>query len=123
MKDTPVIDIAEALERAMGDAEFLKMMMDELRRSIPGFLTRLDRARRQDDMLSLGKDAHQLKGAAANLGAKSIAEAALKLEQIGKSGESFGCDKALEELRQAVEIFVRHLGRIDWNGLSAQSAP
>ncbi len=114
MENTLVIDLGEALKRAMGDVDFLKMMLNEFHNTIPDFLSRLENAYRESDMLSIGKDAHQLKGAAANLGAKSIAGAALKLEQIGKSANPEGCGRALDELKQAAEGFSRHFARINW---------
>ena len=70
-------------------------------------------------MPALGKDAHQLKGAAANLGAKAIAAAALKLEQIGNGNDPEGCVLVLEELEQAVERFNQHLNGIDWKAVGS----
>jgi HPt (histidine-containing phosphotransfer) domain-containing protein len=121
MADTPVLDLSEALKRAMGDAPFLKMMLEEFRALIPDFITRLENAWLERDLAAIGKDAHQLKGAAANLSAKTVAAAALKLEQIGKSGNPDGCEQALEELKQAVEILDRQVTRIDWAGVASKS--
>ncbi len=117
MENTPVIDLAEALKRAMGDVDFLRMMLNEFQSTIPDFITRLESAYGECDMLSIGKEAHQFKGAAASLGAKALAGAALKLEQIGKSANPDGCGQALDELKQAAEIFGRNLTRIDWAGV------
>ena len=114
MENTLVIDLGEALKRAMGDVDFLKMMLNEFHNTIPDFIHRLENAYRVCDMPSIGKDAHQLKGAAANLGVKTLAGAALKLEQIGKSADPDGCGQALEELKQAADIFNRHFARIYW---------
>jgi two-component system, sensor histidine kinase and response regulator len=114
MGNEPVIDFAEALGRAMGDLDFLKMMLEELQKSIPEMMDRLAKDQQDCDMNALDRDAHQFKGAAANLGAKGIAAAALKLEQIGKSGDPQGCEEAYENLRQAVEVFDCHLSQIDW---------
>ena len=114
MEKTSVIDLAEALKRAMGDVDFLRMMLNELNRSIPDFITRLENACRECDLPSISKDAHQLKGAAANLGAKPLSGAALKLEQIGRSANPDGCGQAFEELKRAAEIFSCHFARIDW---------
>jgi HPt (histidine-containing phosphotransfer) domain-containing protein len=121
MENTPVLDLSEALRRAMGDAQFLKMMLDEFHALIPDFITRIENACQEPDMASMGKDAHQLKGAAANLSAKTLAAAALKLEQIGKSGNPEGCEQALEELKQAAENFSRQIIRIDWAGMTSES--
>jgi HPt (histidine-containing phosphotransfer) domain-containing protein len=118
MGNEPVIDFVEALGRTMGDLDFLKMMLEELQRSIPQIMERLAKDKQDCDMGALDKDAHQFKGAAANLGAKAIAAAALKLEQIGKSGNPQGWEEAFEELRQAVKVFDDHLRQIDWNTIA-----
>ncbi|MEJ2158797.1 MAG: Hpt domain-containing protein [Desulfobacteraceae bacterium] len=115
---TPIVDIPEALNRAMGDVDFLKEMLEELYQSIPDFTSRIQRALLSGDAETLGKAAHQLKGAAANLGAKSIAHAALQLEQIGKSGSLEGAQQAFDGLEQTLESFVRHLKQIDWTTIT-----
>lgn len=115
--DIPVIDIPEALNRSMGDVEFLKMMLEELHRSVPEFATRIRNALQVKDMKTLGNDAHQFKGAAANLGAKAIAQVALQLEQIGKSGSIENADQALCKLEQAISAFNRYYEKIDWETL------
>jgi HPt (histidine-containing phosphotransfer) domain-containing protein len=114
MGNEPVIDFAEALGRTMGDSEFLRMMLEELQKSIPEIMERLAKDQQDCNMAALNKDAHQFKGAAANLGAKAIAAAALTLEQIGKSGNPQGCEEAFEALRQAVEAFEGDLRQLDW---------
>ncbi len=112
-----IVDIPEALNRAMGDVDFLKTMLDELQGMIPEFATRLQKALRQDDMDSLDKDAHQLKGSAANLGAKAIAAAAWELEKIGKSGTSAGAEQAFQRLEGAIEDFKQHMAQLDWSAV------
>ena len=119
MGNIPVIDLEEALNRAMGDGNFLKMMLEELRSTIPDFMARIEKADLAGDMESLGKTAHQFKGAAANLGAKTIAAAALELEQSSKGADAEGCRAALELLNQAIAEFRRHLDRIDWTATTA----
>jgi len=114
MEHIPAIDLPEALNRAMGDVEFLRMLLNEFRNTIPDFLTRLKKAQQDRDMVALAQNAHRLKGAAANLSAKAIAAAALKLEQIGKSGCPDECEQALAELNKTVQSFNQDLIRIDW---------
>jgi HPt (histidine-containing phosphotransfer) domain-containing protein len=120
MEDRPAIDLPEALNRAMGDAEFLRMLLDELHNTIPDFRSRLIEAHQAGDLPAMGKTAHQLKGAAANLGAGAIAAAALKLEQIGKSGDPAGCGQAFEDLDQAVANFEQCLSGIDWTSVGGK---
>ena len=116
-EDKSVLDMPEALNRALGDVEFLKMIMDEFRNSIPNFVTRIQSALQDGDMERLGKDAHQFKGAAASLGAKGIAAVSLELEQIGKNGDAADAAKALERLTVAVEAFHLQLDKTDWSAI------
>jgi two-component system sensor histidine kinase/response regulator len=116
--DIPVIDISEALNRAMGDVEFLQMMLAEFQRMIPDFMSRIRQALQFNDMGNLAKDAHQFKGTAANLGAKIIAAAALELEQIGKIGNSENGESAYAELQEAVTAFNHHLNQIEWSTIN-----
>jgi HPt (histidine-containing phosphotransfer) domain-containing protein len=115
--DIPDIDIPDALNRSMGDVEFLKMMLEELHRSIPEYATRIRNALQAKDMKTLGSDAHQFKGTAANLGAKTIAQVALQLELIGKTGSIENADEALDKLEQAISAFNRYYEKIDWETL------
>lgn len=115
----PIIDIPEALNRAMGDVDFLKMMLEELHRTIPEFTLRIQQSLQSKNSETLGSDAHQFKGAAANLGAKAIAHAALQLEQIGKSGSLEGAEEAFGLLEQTIETFDRYFKRIDWASITS----
>ena len=119
MDNPPVIDLSEALKRTMGDADFLKMMLEEFMKTVPDFINRIENAIKEKDMVLLANDAHQLKGAAANLAAKAVAATALKLEQIGKNENPQECDQALQELKQAFDNLGSHLDRLDWAGLGA----
>ena len=113
----PVLDLPEALDRSLGDAEFLQMMMDEFQKSIPDFIDRFETSLRLQDMEALGRDAHQLKGASANLGAKTVAAAALELEKIGKSGQSEDAARVLTRLKAEIAVFKQKLAEIDWTSL------
>ena len=118
--DMPIIDIPEALNRSMGDVDFLKMMLEELHRSIPEYATRIRCALEARDMETLNSDAHQFKGAAANLGAKAMAREALKLEQIGKTGSVDNADEALSHLEKAIAAFNQFFEKIDWAAISTK---
>jgi HPt (histidine-containing phosphotransfer) domain-containing protein len=104
----------------MGDIDFLKTMMEELQRTIPGFVARIRQAMHSADLETLGKESHQFKGAAANLGAKDLAHAALKLEQIGKSGEIERAAEAFTQLEKSAAAFNQFLGRLDWSSISTR---
>lgn len=112
-----VIDIQDALNRAMGDAAFLQMMFAEFQQMAAEMSAALSKAVAEKDMPRLAVDAHQFKGAAANLGAVTIASTALALEKIGKSGNPAGAREAFVRMQEALDLFNAHLSRIDWSAL------
>ena len=119
-EDIPVLDIREALNRSMGDVSFLKMMLEELHRTVPDYVKRIRNALVARDMQALGSDAHQFKGAAANLGAKAMAQIAFQLEEIGKHGTIENANEAMGQLDQAIDAFNQCFEQIDWEAVSAE---
>ena len=113
----PILDLPEALHRSLGDVEFLQMMMDEFQKCIPDFVNRLETALRDQDLETLGRDAHQFKGAAANLGVKSVAAVAFELETMGKNGDNTNAAPTLTRLKTEIEKFKHQLAQIDWSSL------
>lgn len=118
MTDKTIIDLDDALNRALGDAAFLKMMFDEFQVSLPDFIADIEAAVQDGDMAAMDRVAHQLKGASANLGVVSVASAALALERLGKSGQSERAGEALQALKIAIQDFDEQLALIDWALLS-----
>lgn len=117
MLDKTIIDIDDALKRALGDAAFLKMMFDEFQQMVPEFVDALEKAIENNDADSLDRTAHQMKGAAANLGILSISSIALNLEKMGKSGHTTGAGDAFEQLKSAISGFDQQLALVDWAAL------
>jgi HPt (histidine-containing phosphotransfer) domain-containing protein len=112
-----IIDFPEALNRTLGDVAFLRTMLYEFQRIAPDFIESIHRALQNEDMDNLAKDAHQLKGAAANLGIKTIASIALELEKLGKNGHSGEGLHILQRMRDAMDQFSALLPTIDWSAL------
>jgi HPt (histidine-containing phosphotransfer) domain-containing protein len=112
--DRSILDLDDALNRALGDVAFLKMMLDEFHQMLPDMMLTMKREIEAGDLASLGRSAHQLKGAAANLGATAVSSAALALERIGKSGNPDGLPAAMERLKSSQEALFSFIGQIDW---------
>jgi HPt (histidine-containing phosphotransfer) domain-containing protein len=115
--EDPILDLDDALNRALGDAAFLKMMFEEFQQMIPDIMTTMVKAIQKGDLDSLGKSAHQIKGAAANLGATAVSAAALTLERIGRSGDPSGAQAAYERLDSAQTALFHHIHQLDWSTL------
>ena len=65
-------------------------------------MLRIDRAIRSGDADELRLAAHTLKGAVATLGAKSVAVAASRLEQMGGNADLAEVGRAGSELKEAI---------------------
>ena len=114
MTDKTIIDLDDALNRALGDAAFLKMMFDEFQLSLDDFISDIETAIRDGDASAIDRVAHQLKGASANLGIVSVAAAALTLERMGKNGQIDQAGPAFQALKVAIKDFHDQLALIDW---------
>lgn len=115
--DLPIIDFTEALNRTLGDVEFLQTMLYEFQRIAPDFLNRIDHALQDRNMDSLTRDAHQFKGSAANLGIKGIAAIALELEKAARIGRPAEGEHLFARMRNAVNRFNDLLEATDWSSL------
>jgi HPt (histidine-containing phosphotransfer) domain-containing protein len=97
---TEIFDFEELLERLGGDREFIT---DCIIRDIPNTLSqeieKIKAAADEKDARKMGNHAHTLKGTSANISAKRLSQAALRIEHIGKQGSTDIADslKTLEE--------------------------
>jgi CheY-like chemotaxis protein len=73
------------LERMMGDEEFAHEVVAEFVGELPALLTALKQHVTQSDLESVWKQAHKIKGSAANVGGDALRDIALKVEQAGKT--------------------------------------
>jgi len=95
-----VIELDAALERLGGDRELYGELVDVFRKECPAVIEEMRRAIASGDAKTLGRGAHTLRGAASNLGAACVSEAAAETERransegIGSATEEF---KVLEE--------------------------
>jgi CheY-like chemotaxis protein/HPt (histidine-containing phosphotransfer) domain-containing protein len=116
----PPIDLAKALERVFGDREILERILEQFTTTMPSCLEALTAALEQGDGQALEREAHRLKGSAANLSADRIAADALRLEQMGREGNLAGGKQALGVLNEDVARLEAYVGHIDWSALTAQ---
>ena len=100
---TNALDIAAALERVEGDRELFeelaRLFAEECRKNIPEIRRALERY----DAQLLERLAHTMKGAAANLGAKNVSEAAFALEKQARSGALDHAGESIENLQQEID--------------------
>jgi PAS domain S-box-containing protein len=75
------------LRRMMGDQDFAREIAVGFLEELPRLLSTLKEEASREDMESVWKQAHKMKGSAANVGAEALSEVALELEQTGKTGD------------------------------------
>jgi HPt (histidine-containing phosphotransfer) domain-containing protein len=97
-----VIDRDKALERVEGDAELLRELVQLLLEDIPVRLAQIRSGLDTHDAETLRGAAHSLKGAAANLCADGVTEAARRLELAARD-QDFGAASHAERILE-VEI-------------------
>jgi two-component system sensor histidine kinase/response regulator len=96
----PIVNIEVILEnRFDGDVGFFAEMLREFLGYAPKQLANLGRSLGANDNKIVETEAHSLKGAASNLGARRIAELALELELAGRTGNLSTAPATLENLR------------------------
>jgi two-component system, sensor histidine kinase and response regulator len=103
------LDRAIALERVGGDLELLQEVARLFVDDCPSCMQSIRAAIDASDAKALERAAHNLKGAVANFGAKSSVAAALRLEQIGRTGQTDGAEQAFRELAAALERLTPEL--------------
>ncbi len=93
-----VMDRDALLAELDGDEELLTELIETMRSEAPKLLHEVRIAVDSADAAAVGRAAHTLKGAVSNFGARRAADAALRLEQMGRSGTLQGVAEALATL-------------------------
>ncbi|MCK6552346.1 Hpt domain-containing protein [Myxococcota bacterium] len=88
--EAPVpVDLARMLEAADGDREFLRQLVEVFLEDADLKASEIRSAVQAQDLKGLGRTAHQLKGASANVGAAWLQDVAKRLE-LASRAESLG---------------------------------
>ena len=93
------------MERLGGDRAFLAELAALFEESYPGQMAQMREAVADADAPALRHTAHALKGAALSLQAAAVAEAARRLEEMGRSGD-------LADAAGALDVLERDLHRL-----------
>ena len=95
----PPIDRASLVERCMGDPTFAGLILGKFHARAGEMLAAVERAVAAADAAAIGRAAHALKGAAANLSAEGVRAAAQAIESAGHAGDAAAAVRSLEALR------------------------
>jgi CheY-like chemotaxis protein len=108
----PVFDAGAVLESLDGDSDLLREIAVIFLAQSPKHLEKIREAISKKDPNHLERAAHALKGAAANLLAQGVIEAASKLEEIGRAGYVAGSRQALASLEAELGKLRSALGEL-----------
>ncbi|HKI48872.1 MAG TPA: response regulator, partial [Desulfobacteria bacterium] len=97
------MDFERALTEFEGDRDFLTEVLKGFTHNVRGQIGLLQKALVSRDADRVRREAHSIKGGAANLRANSLSSIALELENIGKSGELAMGGKLLKRLEKELE--------------------
>jgi two-component system sensor histidine kinase/response regulator len=106
-------DLDAALEYLGGDGDLLREIVGMFHGQCEKCLAKLREAVAKGDAVGIEFAAHALKGAAANLFAQESVEAALKLEELGRSGSANGAKELLAALESEISRLQLALKDID----------
>jgi HPt (histidine-containing phosphotransfer) domain-containing protein len=107
--DVAGFDREAMLAELDGDAELLAELVDTMRTEAPKLLHELRAAAGATDPALVARAAHTLKGAVSNFGARTAADAALRLELMGRAGDLSELAPALAALEIAMSSLIREL--------------
>jgi two-component system sensor histidine kinase/response regulator len=121
-RDNPVVEIDKVLsDRFGGDTEFFAGILREFLGYAPRQLENLARAIEESDHKMVENEAHSLKGAVGNLGAKRLAELSYDLERTGRKGDLSNAAELLENLRIELKRMEEYVNNWQRTSISLQS--
>lgn len=106
-----VLDVPDLLARLQNDRELLVELSEILKTEYPTHLRSLEQAVSGEDMKTVERTGHALKGMFAALSAARAASAASQLEQIGRKGDKLGLRNALTILESEAAALLMELDR------------
>jgi len=105
----PVFDRKGYLSRVMDDESFARVLIDAFLGDMPQQIETLELAIAAGDALRAGKQAHKIKGAAANMGGEAMRETAKQMEEAGNADDLDRLLSLLPALRNNFEALSREL--------------
>jgi HPt (histidine-containing phosphotransfer) domain-containing protein len=111
-----LFDEAALVKRAVGDRDLAQTILCTFLADIPGRLEALKSHVDAGDAKSVEREAHAIKGAAAAVGGKGLAQLAVAIEKSGNAGDLSAARSGLEKL---VFEFKRLKAAIDNSSLLA----
>jgi HPt (histidine-containing phosphotransfer) domain-containing protein len=109
------MDRKAALERTMGDEQFLSELLGVFIDGLPKVKKRLEDAIRHGNGDDIAAEAGCLAGAAGNLGATEICSVACNVDRAGREGDIAEADQQFRNLLREVGRFVSYVQSGEFN--------
>lgn len=106
---SPAVEISGALEIAGGNLELLQRIFDAFLKDIPNRISALELALSTGDHVTAEREAHSIKGAAANISATYLYSSASEMERACNAGNFELATKIMSPLVNAVARVVPEL--------------
>ena len=107
----PAFDEGELLERLMGDRKLAQRLVTSFVQDAPAKLANLDRLIRAADCAGVRAAAHGLKGAAANLSARTLKDLAVQMQEAATKEDLQSCAALAAAIQTEFERFQSALER------------
>jgi len=104
-----VIDLAGSLARLGGDQALFNKLAEFYEEDAPALLEKLRTALDSEQVAVVERSAHSLKGLSASFGCESATRIALRIEEMGRTGNLAGVRSALPELETQVTALRKTL--------------
>ncbi|CBN53773.1 hypothetical protein OSCI_240001 [Kamptonema sp. PCC 6506] len=88
---------------SLGKADLQRRLLEAFLKTSETDLADLERAIAANDFLAVEQRSHRIKGASANLGARSLLDVAAQLEQLGRSQSLVGANELSSELKSHLD--------------------
>ncbi len=106
-ESTSTLDLIDLRNRCRARDDLMRTILSKFHALLRGYIADCREPALHSDLPTCAKAAHTLKGAAANIGAKDLAAAALAVEMAGKSGDAEAVTLALKGLdTRAAELLA-----------------
>jgi len=95
-------DLSIAIETVLGNEDLFREIADMFIKNSSDYIAKIKKGIAGNDAGILEREAHSLKGAVGNFGAKEVYEAAFHLEKLGKEGKMATAAEGLSNLERAL---------------------
>jgi HPt (histidine-containing phosphotransfer) domain-containing protein len=114
-EDTAVINVSDVLNRYENDIDLIRELMEMFLADAPERIRTLFGAMARDDWEELGRVAHTIAGASAQIGAERFNIVSRKLESAVRKQSSEDLDQLIGHLQGELNVLIDRLETVHWH--------